>query len=61
MQPYNIIIRTTTITLARVTAESESAARQCFIDGDYESLITTSSDHLVRVDPFIDPSLTKAP
>jgi hypothetical protein len=50
-----MIIRTQVITLATVEAESESAARQCYIDGDYETVITTTSSHLTRIE-FVSPN-----
>jgi len=55
MNKYRMIIRTQVITLATVEAESESAARQCYIDGDYETVITTTSSHLTRIE-FVSPN-----
>lgn len=49
---YRITWRSVELRTARIVAESESAARQAWIDGDvdYSELIETVEEHIERVE-----------
>lgn len=53
MNTYRLVFTQTVTVSAYVDAESESAARQCFIDGDYDDTsideFLDDTDELIRV------------